>query len=520
MTKTISCQDLAQLMASNGLLAVFDVRERGEYNECQIPNTTSLPRSQIEFRIAELVPNHGILIVVYDEGGKRAPLAAETMTGLGYKNVAILQGGLAAWQLEGRATIDGVNVPSKAFGERVYHDQKVPELSAEELRALLESEDDLTILDMRTPEEYGRFCIPGGLNVPGGDLILWVDELRQKPSVIVNCAGRTRSIIGAAALRRMGLSNVRALKNGTMGWVLAGFELERNPARRGPSAPSESKARAAAIALRIAAEENISWQSVADVSRVIDGVDGRVSYLIDVRSEEEFLAGHVARSVHVPGGQAVQRADDFVPVRNADIIFISNDGTRAVMAAYWYRQMGFPNVSVLQGGLNAWKAGGQPLIAEAADHEPLGFDVAQRGVRRVEPIQLRRRLESKTCLTIDVSTSLEFDSAHVPDAKWISRGWIDVKLPDLYSDRDRPIVLTCRDGRQSAFAARQMSEVGFTDISVLDGGLPAWSAAGYPIEQGLKSCLVEPNDVVLSPSVKGNKEDMQKYLDWELKLKH
>jgi rhodanese-related sulfurtransferase len=133
---------------------------------------------------------------------------------------------------------------------------------------------------------------------------------------------------------------------------------------------------------------------------------------------------------------------------------------------------------------------------------------------------LRRRLESKTCLTIDVSTSLEFDSGHVTDAKWISRGWIDVKLPDLYSDRDRPIVLTCRDGRQSAFAARQMSEVGFTDISVLDGGLRAWSAAGYPIEQGLQSCLVEPNDVVLSPSVKGNKEDMQKYLDWELKLKH
>jgi rhodanese-related sulfurtransferase len=519
MTKTISCQDLAQLMVSNGLFAVFDVRERGEYNECQIPNTTSLPRSQIEFRIAELVPNHGILIVVYDEGGKRAPLAAETMTRLGYKNVAILQGGLATWQLEGRATVDGVNVPSKAFGERVYHDHKVPELSAEELSALLESEDDLTILDMRTPEEYGRFCIPGGLNVPGGDLILWAEDLRQKPSVIVNCAGRTRSIIGAAALRRMGLSNVRALKNGTMGWVLSGFELERNPARRAPAAPSESKEGAAAIALRIAAEENISWQSVDDVNRLIDGADGRVSYLIDVRSEEEFVAGHVARSVHVPGGQAVQRADDFVPVRNADIVFISNDAARAVMAAYWYRQMGFPNVSVLQGGLNAWKAGGQPLIAGAAGQEPLGFDVARRGVRLVDPIQLRRRLESETCLTIDVGTSLEFDSAHVPGAKWISRGWIDVKLPDLYSDRDRSVVLTCLDGRQSAFAARQMSEVGYSEISVLDGGLRAWSAAGNPIEQGLKSCLVEPNDVVLSPSVKGNKADMQKYLDWELKLK-
>ena len=69
---------------------------------------------------------------------------------------------------------------------------------------------------------------------PGGELILWAEELRNKPTVIVNCAGRTRSIIGTAALRRLGLTNVRALRNGTMGWVLAGYQLETKPARRGP----------------------------------------------------------------------------------------------------------------------------------------------------------------------------------------------------------------------------------------------------------------------------------------------
>jgi rhodanese-related sulfurtransferase len=133
---------------------------------------------------------------------------------------------------------------------------------------------------------------------------------------------------------------------------------------------------------------------------------------------------------------------------------------------------------------------------------------------------LRRRLEIENFVTIDVSTSLEFESAHVPGAKWISRGWIDIKLPELYPDRDRPIILTSRDGRQSAFAARQLCEGGYADISVLKGGLSAWTTAGHPIEQGLESCLVEPNDVVLSPSVKGNKEEMQTYLDWELQLKH
>src|SRR4026209_693367 len=166
MIKTLLPAETAALMASDGLFAVFDVRERGEYNQAQIPNATSLPRSQIEFRIADLVPNRQVPIVVYDEGGSRGGLAAGTSTELGYVAVAILQGGLSAWQSDGRETVSGVNVPSKAFGERVHHDREVPDLSAEELKALLDSKSDLTILDVRTPEEYGRFCIPGGINVP------------------------------------------------------------------------------------------------------------------------------------------------------------------------------------------------------------------------------------------------------------------------------------------------------------------------------------------------------------------
>ena len=71
-----SCAELASLMSADTLFAVFDVRERGEFNDCQIPHTTSLPRSQIEFRIAELVPDRSVPITVYDEGGARATLAA------------------------------------------------------------------------------------------------------------------------------------------------------------------------------------------------------------------------------------------------------------------------------------------------------------------------------------------------------------------------------------------------------------------------------------------------------------
>ena len=518
MNVVISCEELAGLMASEQLFAVFDVRERGEYNECQIPNTTSLPRSQVEFRIAELVSDRKVPVVVYDEGDARAPLARATLARLGYEHISILDGGLSAWQSQGRPTVSGVNVPSKAFGERVHHERNVPDLAPEELKSLQDRSTDLVVLDVRTPEEYGRFCIPGGINVPGGDLILWAEELKQRKetNVIVNCAGRTRSIIGAATLRRLGLTNVRALRNGTMGWVLAGFELERKPERPTPPAPATSLEAATALARRIAEEESISWISSLELTRTLETKS--MSYLIDVRAEGEFASGHVPGSINLPGGQAVQRADDFIAVRNAHIVFISNESARAVMAAYWYRQMGFSHVAALQGGLRAWTESGGKIEGGSRRNEPIGFEAAQQAVRVVEPRTVEGKMRDPSVLLLDVGTSLDFESAHLPWAKWISRGWLDLRLPELYADRNQPIIIICPDGRQSILAALTLGELGYGDVMVLGGGVCAWSAAGFPTEQGAGGCLLERNDVVLSPSIRGTKEDMQRYLDWELKL--
>ncbi len=518
MNVVISCEELAALMASDALYAIFDVRERGEYNECQISNTTSLPRSQIEFRIAELVPDRKVQVVVYDDGEARAPLAAATLLRLGYEKVSILDGGLSAWQSEDRPTVSGVNVPSKAFGERVHHERNIPDLAPEELKALQDGSADLVILDVRTPEEYGRFCIPGGINVPGGDLILWAEELKQRKdtNVIVNCAGRTRSIIGTAALRRLGLTHVRELRNGTMGWVLAGFELERKPQRPTPLAPALARETATALARRIAAEESISWISYRELSHMVETKS--MNYLIDVRSEGEFTSGHVPGSINVPGGQAVQRADDFVAVRNAQIVFISYESARAVMAAYWYREMGFANVTVLEGGVRAWAESGGNIEVGSLHPEPIGFEAAQQAARFVDPRSVESTMRDSSFVTLDVGTSLDFETAHVPGAQWISRGWLELKLPEQYADRKQPIVVACTDGRQSTLAALTLGELGYSDVVVLDGGVRAWSAAGFPTDQGVSGCLVERNDVVLSPSIRGTKEDMQRYLDWELKL--
>jgi rhodanese-related sulfurtransferase len=518
MSRQISCRDLAALMASEALHAVFDVRERGEFNAGQITNATSLPRSQIEFRVAELVPNRRIPIVVYDEGEGRASLAAASLAKFGYENVSVLDGGLSGWQKENLPTVSGVNVPSKAFGEKVYHERSIPEISPEELKSLQEKTPDLMIFDVRTPEEYGRFCIPGGLNVPGGDLILWVDALTRNPemAVVVNCAGRTRSIIGTAALLRSGLKNVRALKNGTMGWVLAGLQLESTPTRARPIAPHESREQARETALRIAEEERIPWLPAHEL--VEELADDNITYLIDVRSENEYENSHIRGSLNVPGGQAVQRADDFVAVKNGRIVFISNRSARAVMAAYWYRQMGFRDVNVLQGGIEAWRERGGSMESGTPQNEPLGFAEAKKLARALTPKEVNSLVQRSSINIVHVGSSADFAAAHLPGSKWISRGWLELRLPAVLNDRTRPIILSCVDGRNSTLAASALLEMDYKEVFVLDGGAQAWVRAGYPIEKGLESCLVEPNDVVLSPSIKGDKEAMRRYLEWEIKL--
>ncbi|MBF8254176.1 MAG: Sulfurtransferase, partial [Deltaproteobacteria bacterium] len=397
-----------------------------------------------------------------------------------------------------------------------------PEITPEELQRLSEAAADIVIVDMRTPEEYARFCIPGGVNVPGGDVILWAEELRRKPekTVVVNCAGRTRSIIGTAALHRLGLGNVRALRNGTMGWVLAGFELESKPNRESSLASAASREKATALALRLAQEEGIPGISASGLKRLSEKRDEGATYLIDVRSESEYQSGHMPGSLNVPGGQAVQRADDFIAVRNAKIIFISNESARAVMAAYWYRQMGIRDVQVLSGGLAAWRRDGGSVSTGAENYEPLGIEEAKKSVRLVTPSDANALLKRSSLVTLDVGSSPEYEAAHLPGAKWISRGSLELRLPGHVSDRAQAILISCPDGAHSILAARALAKRGYNSVYTLNGGVRAWIAAGFPIESGLTACLTETDDVVLSPSIKGNKEDMQRYLDWELKLKH
>src|SRR6266852_2522605 len=265
MSQTITAAALQSLLDTQATCAPIDVREAGEYNDSHIPGASLVPRRQLEFRMAQLVPYRGTHVIVCDDDGRRAPLAAATHERMGFQQVAVLQGGINRWTTAGSPTEWGVNVPSKDFGEKMQVVHHIAEMHPEELHARQQRGEKIILLDSRTPEEHRRATIPGSRSAPNGEVAVHIADLVPDPdaTIVVHCAGRTRSIVGARLLQRMGYSKVFDLRNGTRGWTMAGLELETGSTRLDlpPSSPA-ALARAEAFATRIAAEDGVRRLSI------------------------------------------------------------------------------------------------------------------------------------------------------------------------------------------------------------------------------------------------------------------
>jgi rhodanese-related sulfurtransferase len=182
-------------------------------------------------------------------------------------------------------------------------------------------------------------------------------------TIIVNCAGRTRSIIGTQSLINAGVTNrVVALRNGTIGWTLAKQSLEHGADRRGEIGPLEgAEANARDVAYR-AGVRHIGMEEAAALA----AQSHRTLYRFDVRDEAEYTAGHLKGFRHYPGGQLVQEIDMAAPVRGARILLTDNRGVRADMTASWLAQMGW-DVYVLDGGYDGALEVGPPLVLPKPD---------------------------------------------------------------------------------------------------------------------------------------------------------
>lgn len=488
-------------------LALIDLREEAPFALAHPLFAAQMSAGRIEMEIFDRIPRKDVPIILYDDGEGLVDDAAALVLSLGYSDVRILDGGLQGWRDAGYELFQDVNSYSKAFGELVEHCRHTPSLPAERVRQLIETNANIRIMDARRFDEYKTMNIPTSTSVPGAELVLKAPALAADPetTIIVNCAGRTRSIIGTQSLVNAGIPNpVFALRNGTIGWVLAGQELETGQQRQAPEVSAADQAAAAQRARETAYRAGVR-HLIPSEADILAQDKSRTLYRFDVRSPEEYRKGHIPGYLNAPGGQLVQETDMKAPVRGARILLCDSLGSRADMTASWLAQMGW-EVYVLDGGFDVQLEQGDYVGPLPLHIEPLSISLTE----------LDRLLASGPYTLIDLATSREHRKGHIPGARFA----LPIELGSILSSKvaEGPVVLTCPDGRLSRLAAgRHRAQL---NVYALAQGTGGWTDAGRALASGLENPLSEPRDIYKRPyeGTDNAAEAMQAYLDWEFGL--
>lgn len=505
MVNSVSPQSVKSWLSDGAEIAFLDVREQGQFGEAHPFFALPVPYSTFERRVAQVAPNPAVRMVLTDAGDGVAERAARRAQNMGYTSVMVMEGGAPAWAAAGYTLYAGVNVPSKTFGELLELARHTPRMTAEEVHRLQQSGADHVIVDGRPFSEYHRFSIPGGICCPNGELALRIRDLvpASDTPIIVNCAGRTRSILGAQTLIDAGISNpVYALENGTQGWFLAGLELDRGADRsysatRSDLELSERQAQARRRAERAGASFISREQAAAQLAD-----QARTTYLIDVRTAEEFEHDGLPGSIHAPGGQVVQATDHWIGVRNAQIILLDSDGVRAPMVANWLSQLGHA-AAVLDGGIDA--AQGLSMVQRLSASAGDGLGEISAGELDTNKVQM-----------VDLRAGMAYRDAHIDGAVWSIRP----RLTSLALDTSRPVVLI-GDDAVANLAAVDLAESGCANIRRLGGTPDEWAASGQTIVASPDvpadaDCI----DFLFFTSERhnGNEAASRQYLEWEIGL--
>ncbi len=532
MIREISPREAKRRLHAGGEIAFLDVREAGEFGEGHPLFAVPCPYSRLEIVVEALVPNRRVEIVLIDGGDGVAARAAKRLASRGYQDISVVAGGAPGWAAAGLTLYKGVNVPSKTLGElaeAVWHPGTV---DAAMLKSWRDAGRPFRLFDARPPAEYAKMRVPGAACLPNGELAHRFGAAVPDPDVpvVVNCAGRTRGLIGAIGLKLAGIDNpVLALENGTQGWALADLPLERGAAADpypvlGDDALDASRRRARAVAEKW----RIPWIDAARLAMLRDD-PGRSLYLFDVRSAEEFAAGHLPGAVHAPGGQLVQASDQWIGIRHARLVLCDDTGLRAALAAFWLRQLGW-EVFVLPESASPPPSRGAfppplrgrvaPDVSQGPGEGPPTTPLAA-GLPGISASELAAGLAAGTHRLLDLRSSQAYRAAHPAGAEWTIRPRIaflpSLSLPRKGGGNAPAIVLLAEEPAVAALAALDLKEAGVQDIRLLESGF-AWRDAGLPVET--TPGVPAPAEAVdfldfVHDRHDGNLDASRRYLAWE-----
>ncbi|ABE33581.1 rhodanese-like domain protein [Paraburkholderia xenovorans LB400] len=506
---------LRAALADRRELAILDVREEGVSARRRLFYSSIAAVGRLGLVVGQLVPRLTTPVVLVDEAGEYASRAAALLASFGYTHVSILEGGVSGWEAAGFEVFSGTNVPGKAFGEVIEHRLHTPNIDAPTLRQLQDAGEDLVVLDSRPFPEYQTMNIPGGVECAGAELVHRALAAAPSPDtlIVVNCAGRTRSILGAQSLVNAGIPNpVAALTGGSMSWLLSGFELERGRISTAPRPDGAALASARTLAQRAAARAGVVEIDRATLARFESEAATHTLYRFDVRAPLEYEAGHRAGWRSAPGGQLVQATDEYVGTLHARVVLADDDGVRARMTASWLVQLGYLQVFVL--------ADDDSSAAFETGPEPLPIFRTRGRTQWIEADQLAQTLEAGSAQVVDVDSSLAFRRAHIAGARFVAASALEDLLERIDADASRQLVLTSSDGVLAGLLANQLRERR-EGVAALLGGTQRWLALGLPQASGDEGNLTGDDDAWYSPyhyAPAQAAQQMEAYLAWELQL--
>jgi rhodanese-related sulfurtransferase len=498
---------------------VLDVRERAEVQRARIPGAVHLARRRLEFRVAQRVPDRATPLVLVDGGeahasgcaDARAALSAATLQRLGYADVAHLDGGVAGWRRAGLPVLCGIEVSSRAFEQQLGGGDEVRTVDVDTLLRWRRDGTVVALCDVRSPEEHAAGTLPGAVCVPDFRIAVQAVDIAAEADVLVLVSsGRTRSGVFARVLARLGLGDVAVLDGGVLAWRLAGQPLETG-SRRTRGAPSLASRHFGELgAARLAKRAGVRELGAGELAALLEGPP-RNRYVFDLRPYADVEAGRIPGAVPLAPAAAVLRSEDAIAVPGAPVVLAAGEPLVVRLAAAWLRGLGHADVAMLAGGLAAWMDAGRPL---ACGREPaLGEADARAAAPAIQAREAAAWIASATPpRVLHVDSLASFRAGHLPGSTWLQRGWLEPRIPGLVPDRATPLLVTCTDGAQAAFATATLAALGYARACRLDGGVRAWAAQDRPLATPDPAAHADEDDLPLPAD--RDEQGMRDYLDW------
>ncbi len=399
-------------------LAFIDLRELAQHTAGHPLFSISIPFSEFEINVEKLLPNKNVRIVLFDNNDGISEIIYKLAKNLKYTNIFILKNGVDGWVKSKFHLFDGINIPSKSFGELVEKKFKTPSITALQLSKKQKEKKDIIILDGRPFDEYNKMSIPGSICCPNAEIPYKISELIKSSDteIIINCAGRTRSIIGAQTLINFGIKNkVYALENGTQGWFLNNFSLDHGKTKFFDKTPKSQKIKELRYKIIDLLKDKVEIIDFDQAQKLIN--DRNITtYIFDVRTNSNQKK-ELSQIRNVPGGQLVQATDKYIGVLKSHVIvFDDGDLVRAGMTALWLKKMNYHCYVVNE-------------IPTKIKKLNLKLEVNFKTIT-LNLIYLQNFKNLKNIHIFDIRNSIDFCKKRIKKSVWTNRSIITKEMPN------------------------------------------------------------------------------------------